>query len=168
MAVSVACMTIYWPTPGFKGRIFKLCFLIRWDLIFLCPQLPTHKPKLDCKSKTESVLKLQFWMNMNVTMPWRANACDYCWHNAEKWTDSMTDRKEHYGTAKHQCGVYLERLHHQLHWLVYAIMWSLAHTALIRGYCWPALSLLAPHWLQPENVGQVLFRIPCQDYFQLT
>ena len=24
-------MAIYWPTPGLKGRTFKLCVLIRWD-----------------------------------------------------------------------------------------------------------------------------------------
>ena len=27
-------MAVYWPTPGVKGRTFKLCFLIRWDLNF--------------------------------------------------------------------------------------------------------------------------------------
>ena len=26
-------MAIYWHIPGFKGRTFKLCVLIRWDLI---------------------------------------------------------------------------------------------------------------------------------------
>ena len=26
LAVSIACMAIYWPTPGFKGRTFKHCF----------------------------------------------------------------------------------------------------------------------------------------------
>ena len=34
LAVSVACMAIYWPTPGFKGRTFKLCVLNRWDFNF--------------------------------------------------------------------------------------------------------------------------------------
>ena len=27
-------MPIYWPTPGFKGRTFKLCVLNRWDFNF--------------------------------------------------------------------------------------------------------------------------------------
>ena len=27
-------MAIYWPTPGFKGRAFKLCILSRWDFNF--------------------------------------------------------------------------------------------------------------------------------------
>ena len=31
LAVSVACMAIYCPTPGFKERTFKLCVLNRWD-----------------------------------------------------------------------------------------------------------------------------------------
>ena len=34
LAVSVACMAIYWPIPGFKGRTFKLCVLTRWDFNF--------------------------------------------------------------------------------------------------------------------------------------
>ena len=31
LAVSVACMAIYWPSPGFEGKTFKLCVLSRWD-----------------------------------------------------------------------------------------------------------------------------------------
>ena len=27
-------MAIYWPTPGLKGRTFKLCVLTRWDFNF--------------------------------------------------------------------------------------------------------------------------------------
>ena len=34
LAVSVACMAIYCPTPGFKGRTFKLRVLTRWDFNF--------------------------------------------------------------------------------------------------------------------------------------
>ena len=40
LAVSVACMAIYWPTPGFKGRTFKLCILIRWDFNFCIHSFP--------------------------------------------------------------------------------------------------------------------------------
>ena len=39
LAVSVACMAIYLPTPGFKGRMFKNSH--KMGLKFLCPQLPT-------------------------------------------------------------------------------------------------------------------------------
>ena len=34
MAVSVACVAIFWTTPGFKGRTFKLCVLIASDFNF--------------------------------------------------------------------------------------------------------------------------------------
>ena len=34
LAVSIACMAIYWPIPDFKGRTFKLCVLTRWDVNF--------------------------------------------------------------------------------------------------------------------------------------
>ena len=34
LEVSIACMAIYSPTPGFKGRTFKLCVLTTWDFNF--------------------------------------------------------------------------------------------------------------------------------------
>ena len=34
LAVCVACMATDWPTPGFKGRTFKLCVVTRWDFNF--------------------------------------------------------------------------------------------------------------------------------------
>ena len=40
MAVNVACMAIYWPTPSFKGRTFKLCVLISWDFNFCVRSSP--------------------------------------------------------------------------------------------------------------------------------
>ena len=40
MTVSVACVALYWPTPGFKGRTFKLCVLTRWDLNFCVRSSP--------------------------------------------------------------------------------------------------------------------------------
>ena len=42
MAVSVACLAIYWPTPGFKGRTFRLCSQ-QMILYFLRPQLSTRR-----------------------------------------------------------------------------------------------------------------------------
>ena len=42
--VSVACMVIYWPTPGFKGRTFKLCVLTRWDFNFCVRGSPLRGP----------------------------------------------------------------------------------------------------------------------------
>ena len=34
LAVSIAGMAIYQPTPGFKERTFQLCVLTRWDFNF--------------------------------------------------------------------------------------------------------------------------------------
>ena len=42
LAVSVACMAIYWPSPGFRGRTFKLCVLDRWDFNFCVRRSPTR------------------------------------------------------------------------------------------------------------------------------
>ena len=33
-------MAIYWPTPGFKGRTFKLCVLTGWDFNFCVRSSP--------------------------------------------------------------------------------------------------------------------------------
>ena len=33
-------MAIYWPTPGYKGRTFKLCVLTRWDFNFCIRSSP--------------------------------------------------------------------------------------------------------------------------------
>ena len=43
LAVSIACMAIYWPTTGFKGRMFKLCVLTRWDLSFCVRSSPLRR-----------------------------------------------------------------------------------------------------------------------------
>ena len=43
LAVSVACMAIYRPTPGFKGRTFKLCVFIRWDFNFCVHSSPLRE-----------------------------------------------------------------------------------------------------------------------------
>ena len=42
MAVRVACMARYWPTPGLKGRTFKLCVLTRWNFNFCVRSSPSH------------------------------------------------------------------------------------------------------------------------------
>ena len=38
-------MAIYWPTPGFKGRTFKLCVLTRWDFNFCVRSSPLRGTK---------------------------------------------------------------------------------------------------------------------------
>ena len=38
-------MAIYWPTPGFKGRTFKLCVLTRWDFNFCVRSSPLRGQK---------------------------------------------------------------------------------------------------------------------------
>ena len=38
-------MAVYWPTPGFKWRTFKLCVLNRWDLNFCVRNFPLRSRK---------------------------------------------------------------------------------------------------------------------------
>ena len=40
MEVRVACIAMYWPTPAFKGRTFKLCDLARWNFNFCVHSSP--------------------------------------------------------------------------------------------------------------------------------
>ena len=39
---------IYWPTPGFKGRTFKLCVLARWDFNFCVRSSPPQGQNNKC------------------------------------------------------------------------------------------------------------------------
>ena len=40
LAASAAHMTTHRPTPGFKGRLFELCVLTRWDFDFCIRSFP--------------------------------------------------------------------------------------------------------------------------------
>ena len=51
LAVSVACMAIYWPTLGFKGRTFKLRVLTRWDFNFCVRSSPLRATRQKSKGK---------------------------------------------------------------------------------------------------------------------
>ena len=47
LAISVACMAICLPTPGFKWRTFKLCVLNKWDFNFCVRSSPLRGPIMD-------------------------------------------------------------------------------------------------------------------------
>ena len=53
LAVSIACMAIYWPTSGFKGRTFKLCVLTRWDFNFCVCSSPLRGVKSNTRTHTK-------------------------------------------------------------------------------------------------------------------
>ena len=44
---------IYWPTPGFKGRTFKLCVLARWDFNFYVRSFPLRGEEEDGDDEEE-------------------------------------------------------------------------------------------------------------------
>ena len=76
LAVSEACMATYWPTPGFKGRTFKLCVLTRWDFNFCVRCSPlwewdeaVSRMSLNaCLSTTVNFLdKVSGWPTFNMT-----------------------------------------------------------------------------------------------------
>ena len=54
LAVSVACMAIYCPTPGFKGKMFKLCVLTRWDFNFCVRSSPLQGVKRGMKTELDT------------------------------------------------------------------------------------------------------------------
>ena len=70
LAVSVACMAIYWPTPGLKGRTFKLCVLTRSDFNFCVRSSPLRGSRskwvlTETKSWQDlDLLILNFWWTL--------------------------------------------------------------------------------------------------------
>ena len=54
LAVNVACMAIYWPTPGFKERTFKLCVLKKWDFNFCVRSSLLRGSRVECPRKITS------------------------------------------------------------------------------------------------------------------
>ena len=54
LAVSVACMAIYCPTLGFKGKMFKLCVLTRWDFNFCVRSSPLQGVKRGMKTELDT------------------------------------------------------------------------------------------------------------------
>ena len=64
LAVCVACIATYWPTPGFKGRTFKLCVLTRWYFNFCVYSFPLWD------SSEYIVERLIFWSYQPLLWPW--------------------------------------------------------------------------------------------------
>ena len=58
-------MAIYWPTPGFKGRTFKLCVLTRWDrtLNFCVRSSPLRGHNTKFGNKMRGSLEDIIWTN---------------------------------------------------------------------------------------------------------
>ena len=54
-------MAIYWPTPGFKGRTFKLCVLIRWDFYFCVRSSPLLGFSLEVYQINDVFTALMTW-----------------------------------------------------------------------------------------------------------
>ena len=94
-------MAMYWPTPGFKGRMFKLCVLTRWDFNFCTCSSPmqglsmgtctnhlwqkTGWPHLFCVHTQEHVL---------ATLSARKNLQDVLEKNEVDWSRKFEIRKK--------------------------------------------------------------------------
>ena len=77
LAVSVVYMAIHWPTPGFKGRTFQLCVLIRWDFNFS----DRSSPLRDIDGKTTKYANAFDTVRLRLII----SACVFCnfvivWH----------------------------------------------------------------------------------------
>ena len=58
-------MAIYWPTPGFKGRMFKLCVLTRWDFNFCIRSSPLRETnKAEIRPEEQSERAGSWWENL--------------------------------------------------------------------------------------------------------
>ena len=67
LAVSVACMAIYLPSPGYKGRTFKLCFLNRWNFNFCVRSSPLRGN--GCMSSEDSFFNFFILSSFAVPAP---------------------------------------------------------------------------------------------------
>ena len=59
-------MAIYWPTPGFKGRTFKLCVLTRWDFNICIRSSPLR----DSRNRNTRFYQIQLFNVHRVTLLW--------------------------------------------------------------------------------------------------
>ena len=71
-------MAIYWSTPDFKGRTFKLCVLTRWDFNFCVRS--SHCGKRNQSEWTEA------WDGYKLQIPWLS----YSWWRFQAW-DTLQD-----------------------------------------------------------------------------
>ena len=80
-------MAINWPTPGFKGRTFKLCVLTRWDFNFCVRSSPLRGRRRRMKEKKRKKERKQ-----------RENSCFVCCTRCA-WQRTATRTKTH----QHKC-----------------------------------------------------------------
>ena len=60
-------MAIYWPTPGFKGRNFKLFVLNRWDFNFCVRSSPLQETSLE-RMHSWTKVKLSYIVDACVSL----------------------------------------------------------------------------------------------------
>ena len=79
-------MAIYWPTPGFKGRTFKLCVLTRRDFNFCVRSSPLRE-----KEKERLFVTFYFFMNKTghsnalCVCVWLLLSCSDCAFHHFRW-----------------------------------------------------------------------------------
>ena len=96
--VSLACMAIFLPTPGFKGRTFKLCVLNRWDFYSCVRCSPLRGALLSLYMFTNN---LPTSSNPQVTQPTQEKS-ERFWKNAGEWTGRVEISKEEIPGSTHQ------------------------------------------------------------------
>ena len=71
LAVSIACIAIQWPTPGLKGRAFKLCAVNRWDFNFCVRSSPLRSwPHVRHKHGSAHVFGRLFCHSYPISVRW--------------------------------------------------------------------------------------------------
>ena len=61
-------MALYWPTPGFKGRMFKRCVLTRWDFSFCVCSSSLRGAHTERRAHTQT----QHIVRVLLNLPWLA------------------------------------------------------------------------------------------------
>ena len=91
-------MAIFLPTPGFKGRTFKLCVLNRWDFYSCVRCSPLRGALLSLYMFTNN---LPTSSNPQVTQPTQEKS-ERFWKNAGEWTGRVEISKEEIPGSTHQ------------------------------------------------------------------
>ena len=67
MAVDIACMALYGPAPGLKGRTFELWVLNRWIFKFCtCNQYPTVRKRVRERKRENDIRWSHIVMRYNL------------------------------------------------------------------------------------------------------
>ena len=156
MAISVACMAIYWPTPGFKGRMCKLCVLNGWDFNFCVHSSPL-------RGRENRVLGV----TLDEELKWQSHIDSVC----KKSSRNLSFLGQHKDNVSTDCRKMLFKVHLRAHINYASSLWSNACEVRLKNkiklnslYRRAAKSILSEQSLSTMAKLRKLDLLPLQKY----